>query len=67
VTEWVSSTVSSDEPAKCSDLLAGVAVAGKAAELLAHEPGTCAPSGGEPVGGLLLADAKTFCCMLPVT
>jgi hypothetical protein len=67
VTEWDSSTVSSDDPAKCSELIGGVALAGKAAELLAHEPGICAPIGGEPVGDLLLADARTFCCMQPVT
>ncbi|UQA62797.1 hypothetical protein [Polyangium aurulentum] len=65
--EWASLSVSSDDPSKCIDLISGVALAGKTAELLAHQPGTCAPSGGEPIGALLLADAKTFCCLTPVT
>jgi hypothetical protein len=67
VTEWASFTISSTDLSSCHDLSNGIALAGKAAELLAHEPGICAPSGGELVGDLVLADAKTFCCVLPVT
>ncbi|XXT24334.1 hypothetical protein WME94_22630 [Sorangium sp. So ce429] len=41
----------------------GVALGSKSAEIVAVDPGGCAPSGGEPVGELLPAEPSTFCCL----
>ncbi len=51
----------------CFPLMPGVALSGKAAELLDYKPGTCEPQGSEPVGDVVLADATTFCCLETVS
>ncbi|KYF94126.1 hypothetical protein BE20_07385 [Sorangium cellulosum] len=40
----------------------GVGLGSKSAEIVAVDPGACAPSGGEPIGALEPAAPSTFCC-----
>ncbi|WP_437959537.1 hypothetical protein WME76_07690 [Sorangium sp. So ce119] len=56
-----SSVVSSTTPF-CGVTPPGVALGSKSAEVVAVDPGGCAPSGGEPVGEMLPAEPSTFCC-----
>jgi hypothetical protein len=51
----------------CVDLAPGDALMGKTAEILDYQPGTCLPEGAEAIGEVLLADARTFCCLEPPT
>jgi hypothetical protein len=55
--------VTSIEP-KCVDLQVppDVALLGKKVENITYEPGSCPPSGGEPVGAADLQGPSTFCC-----
>ncbi|WP_437942302.1 hypothetical protein [Sorangium sp. So ce341] len=57
----VSALVSSTTPF-CGVTPPGVALGSKSAEVVAVDPGACAPSGGEPTGELLPAEPSTFCC-----
>lgn len=50
---------------KCYPLMTSVALAGKRADVLEYKPGACEPTGGELLGDLILADARTFCCRTP--
>ncbi|AGP37132.1 hypothetical protein SCE1572_23195 [Sorangium cellulosum So0157-2] len=58
----VSAVVSSTTPF-CGVTPPGVALGSKSAEVVAVDPGACAPSGGEPTGELLPAEPSTFCCL----
>jgi hypothetical protein len=66
-TEELATNVSASEPEQCFPLIPGVALTSKAAEVLAYEPGACAPAGGAPVGELVLAEQTTFCCLVSAT
>ena len=46
----------------CVDVVAGSALGSSAAVMLTDVAGSCAPSGGEPVGGLEPAGPVTLCC-----
>jgi hypothetical protein len=49
----------------CVDLVpAGLPLGSKTVTALAYQAGNCMPSGGEPQGALLAADASTFCCLM---
>jgi hypothetical protein len=39
-------------------------LAGKTVTALGYQPGTCAPSGGEPSGSVQAAGPSTFCCLM---
>lgn len=52
---------SSDEQA-CFDVPSGIALGSKAAEVKVATPGSCLPSGGEPIGEVEPADRVTLCC-----
>jgi len=56
-------TVTSTTP-ECVDLLVppDVALLGKMVENITYAPGSCPPSGGEPVGSADLVGPSTFCC-----
>jgi hypothetical protein len=48
----------------CVDLVpAGVPLGSKTLTALAYQPGSCAPSGGEPSGSVEPTGAATFCCL----
>ena len=54
---------------QCTNIYpAGRAIGSKAITDVAYVPGTCAPSGGEPIGEAHpdSADAVTFCCLSPL-
>jgi hypothetical protein len=55
--------LSSNQGAKCTDLLTGVALGSKSAEMLDYQPGICQASGGEQVGAIETKYAATFCCL----
>ncbi|MBK9263107.1 MAG: hypothetical protein IPM54_25300 [Polyangiaceae bacterium] len=57
--------VSVDMASDCHLLMPGVALAGKRSDVLEYKPGACEPSGGELLGDVVLADARTFCCRTP--
>jgi len=46
----------------CFDLPPGVALGSKSAGWVVDEPGSCAPSGGEPLGEIEPAGPMTYCC-----
>jgi hypothetical protein len=46
----------------CHDYMPGVALASKAAEILNYTKGSCAPTGGELKGDLVLGGQVTVCC-----
>lgn len=46
----------------CVDLLNGTALGSKSAAWVVDEPGSCAPSGGEPSGQVEPGGAMTYCC-----
>jgi hypothetical protein len=49
----------------CVDLVpAGLPLGSKTVTALAYQAGNCMPSGGEPQGALLAAEASTFCCLM---
>jgi hypothetical protein len=50
----------------CIDVMPGIAMASKSAELVSYTKGTCAPSGGDVKGELVLDNPTTVCCYLPV-
>jgi hypothetical protein len=47
----------------CNDLLPGVPLGSKDVDKLIYEPGTCAPTGGEPMGAVIPSAPSTFCCL----
>ncbi len=55
--------LASTDAAQCSDLAIGTALGSKAAEVLAYQPGTCAPSTSEVLGEVTLAHPVTYCCV----
>ncbi|WP_437971843.1 hypothetical protein WMF04_22230 [Sorangium sp. So ce260] len=57
----VSAVVSSTTPF-CGVPPPGVALGSKSAEVVAVDPGSCTPSGGEPTGELMPVEPSTFCC-----
>lgn len=56
------SVMVSAEQGACVDLLNGTALGSKSAFFIVDQPGSCAPSGGGPAGGLATADPVTLCC-----
>ncbi|WP_437744820.1 hypothetical protein WMF39_07265 [Sorangium sp. So ce1504] len=60
--EQVASNLVSSMAPFCGVTPPGVALGSKSAEVVAVDPGGCAPSGGEPFGELLPAEPSTFCC-----
>ncbi|WP_437319745.1 hypothetical protein [Sorangium sp. So ce385] len=60
--DQVASSLVSSMASFCVVTPPGVALGSKSAELVAVDPGGCAPSGGEPVGEMLPAEPSTFCC-----
>ncbi|KYF73012.1 hypothetical protein [Sorangium cellulosum] len=58
----VSAVVSSTTPF-CGVTPPGVGVGSKPAEIVAVDPGGCAPSGGEPLGDVVPTEPSTFCCL----
>ncbi|WP_437976987.1 hypothetical protein WMF11_07710 [Sorangium sp. So ce295] len=60
--EQVASILVSSMAPFCGVTPPGVALGSKSAEVVAVDPGGCAPSGGEPIGELLPAEPSTFCC-----
>ncbi|WP_437716480.1 hypothetical protein WMF45_08670 [Sorangium sp. So ce448] len=60
--EQVASTLVSSRAPFCGVTPPGIALGSKSAEVVAVDPGGCAPSGGEPTGELLPAEPSTFCC-----
>ncbi|WP_437570149.1 hypothetical protein [Sorangium sp. So ce542] len=40
-----------------------MALGSKSATVVDVAPGTCAPGGGEPTGGVAPREAMTFCCL----
>ncbi|WP_437550944.1 hypothetical protein WME97_08290 [Sorangium sp. So ce367] len=60
--EQVASTLVSSMAPFCGVTPPGIALGSKSAEVVAVDPGGCAPSGGEPLGELLPAEPSTFCC-----
>ncbi|WP_437663862.1 hypothetical protein [Sorangium sp. So ce1182] len=61
--EQVASTLVSSRAPFCGVTPPGVALGSKSAEVVAVEPGACAPSGGEAIGQVLPAEPSTFCCL----
>ena len=56
--------ISSSGPA-CHDLVpAGLPLGSKTVTALAHEAGSCRPSGGDPAGTLKPSSPSTFCCLM---
>ncbi|MFT3764766.1 MAG: hypothetical protein QM820_04510 [Minicystis sp.] len=58
----LSATVSSAQ-AVCHDLPAGTPLGSKSATPPAYTPGTCAASGGEPMGEATPIQPATYCCL----
>lgn len=59
----LSTSLGSAEPAACHDLMSGVALGSKVAEVDSVEPGECPPLGGEPIGDVSPGEPATFCCL----
>jgi hypothetical protein len=57
-----SAYVASNGPPICFDVPDGAALLGKTAEEVSSSPGSCKPSGGEPVGEVVPAQPVTWCC-----
>lgn len=49
--------------ALCIDQIPGTALGSKSAREVRYTPGTCFPSGGDPVGSIQPSNAATFCCI----
>jgi len=47
----------------CADLGIGIALGSKAAEIVEFSKGSCTPTGGVPIGDLILDKPTTFCCL----
>lgn len=62
VSEAGSLLVSSDEAAKCTDLLVGTSLGSKAAEILSYQSGMCMASTSEIIGSTETKRPVTFCC-----
>ncbi len=59
----LSSTLVTSAGALCADVAAGSALGSKSAGPVTYTPGTCTPSGGEPMGTAEPRDAVTLCCL----
>jgi len=55
--------VSSEDPESCIDLPTGSALGSKMGEVVSTQPGSCPPTGGEPVGDVEPNQPATFCCL----
>ncbi|WP_437303702.1 hypothetical protein [Sorangium sp. So ce388] len=60
--EFVVGVVLRSEAPICSGIVPGTALGSKSASVVHLDPGSCAPTGGEPTGGVALRGAATFCC-----
>lgn len=58
--------LTSTDAAQCIDLAVGTALGSKTAEVLAYQPGTCAPSTSEVLGEVTFAHPVTYCCVPPL-
>jgi hypothetical protein len=54
---------SSNDPPQCVDIMPGVELSGKTAEVFSYEKGACTPSGGDPVVDVKLDGPTTLCCL----
>ena len=54
--------MTSVDPARCIDMSAGIALGSKKMSDVTYEPGSCTPSGGEPLGEPVPLEPSTFCC-----
>jgi hypothetical protein len=61
--ELTSMILPSDEPSKCNDLFSGAPLGSKTAEVLSYQSGTCQPSGGDLVGGIITEVPVALCCI----
>jgi len=61
--EQLSPYVSSDMSAPCYDLMSGISLGSKKAEVIERLPGTCSPQGGESTGEIEMEKPITFCCL----
>jgi len=59
--------LTSNNSAKCTDLVDSTALASQTAEIITSEPGTCAPSGGEVSGEPFTQWPVTYCCLPDIT
>jgi hypothetical protein len=57
-----SATVTSSGP-DCHDLPSGTPLGSKSATAPTYTPGSCMPSGGEPMGAATLTQPATYCCL----
>ena len=55
-------TTSDDSAATCTGVLPGAALGSKEVTDVSYQPGSCAPSGGDPVGDPIPLQPSTFCC-----
>ncbi|WP_437660129.1 hypothetical protein [Sorangium sp. So ce1182] len=60
--QFVVGVVVSSAAPFCGAISPGTALGSKSASTVSLDPGTCAPTGGEPTGGVALRGAATFCC-----
>lgn len=58
-----STLVSSTDPASCVDLVSGSPLGSKVVEVAWSQPGSCPPTGGEPIGDVEPNQPATFCCL----
>jgi hypothetical protein len=54
--------MTSEAPALCLDQPPGVALGSKTITGVSFQPGSCAPSGGDPAGDPIPLQPSTFCC-----
>ncbi|MDI1442868.1 hypothetical protein QHF85_02440 [Polyangium sp. 6x1] len=50
-------------PAPCYDLMEGISLGSKRAEVIDRVPGVCMPQGGESTGEVEMKKPITFCCL----
>jgi hypothetical protein len=55
-------TTSADPAATCTGVLPGAALGSKSVSNVSYQPGSCSPSGGDPVGDPIPLKPSTFCC-----
>ncbi len=61
--EQLSPNISSDMSAPCYDLISGLALGSKKAEVIDRVPGVCTPQGGDSTGKVEMEKPITFCCL----
>jgi hypothetical protein len=54
--------MTSNDPATCLGVSVGAALGSKSVTDVSYQPGSCAPSGGDPAGDPIPLQPSTFCC-----